>query len=284
MPITVGSGITIGPGITLSGFTPFQATGGTITTVDIAGTNYTLHTFSTSSNFTVLAGSATVDYLLVGDGRDGGVGNGGGGGGGGVVQGTYAATPGTFAITRSGDSVAFGQTAYIGGSGGSINTNSGVGNPGGSGGGGAGPNSNISVSGGSGTSGQGYGGGLGQFDNTLFLPCGGGGGGAGGGGYDGRPSVSFASQGGIGVSSSITGTATYYGGGGGGLRQVANNQGDYGRGGLGGGGGSYNQVAIIGGNINGTNGLGGGGGGNFGGTSGGTGGTGIVIIRYATQV
>jgi hypothetical protein len=132
MSIVVGPGITIGPGITLSGFTPFQATGGTITTVNIGGTDYTLHTFTSSDNFVVIAGSATVDYLIVGNGGNGGVGNGGGGGGGGVLTGTYAATVGTYAVTRSGDSAVFGYTAYAGGRGGSININSGVGVSGGS--------------------------------------------------------------------------------------------------------------------------------------------------------
>jgi len=82
-------------------------------------------------------------------------------------------------------------------------------------------------------------------------------------------------DGGVGLSSSITGTATFYagGGGGGGFYGSPAASGGTGGGGTGGTG--------IGGSFNGTVNTGGGGGGagSTGGT-GGTGGSGIVIVRY----
>ena len=108
-----------------------------------------------------------------------------------------------------------------------------------------------------GTVNQGYDGARGDAAGTIS----GSGGGAGGPGNHNAP-------GGIGVSSSITGTATYYAGGGAAGSGISHN------GGLGGGGAK---------NTSGTSNTGGGGGGNqgigSGATSSGAGGSGVVIIR-----
>lgn len=126
---------------------------------------------------------------------------------------------------------------------------------------------------------EGYNGGGGGVGTT------GGGGGGGGAGEIGN--ADGAGYGGDGISSSITGTPTYYGGGGGGYQQVNNANIKPGGDGGGGAGGSSNDV---GGTLNGapgTDGLGGGGGGghyaNYG-MFGGAGGSGIVIIRYRYMV
>ena len=108
-----------------------------------------------------------------------------------------------------------------------------------------------------GTVNQGYNGDRGTVAGTIS----GSGGGAGGpGGHD--------APGGIGVSSSITGTATYYAGGGAAGSGISHS------GGLGGGGSK---------NTSGTSNTGGGGGGNqgsgTGATSSGAGGSGVIIIR-----
>ena len=96
----------------------------------------------------------------------------------------------------------------------------------------------------------------------------------------GNAGTSIGGDGGIGIESSISGTATYYAGGGGGGRYSA---GTAGAGGLGGGGaGSVGGIVAGSGTTN----TGGGGGGNGGssvagvGTSG-AGGSGIVIISYS---
>jgi uncharacterized repeat protein (TIGR02543 family) len=109
---------------------------------------------------------------------------------------------------------------------------------------------------------------------------GGGGGGAGGPGVArGTGSLSNASSGGIGISNSITGTATYYGGGGG-ASWFGGPGGWTGVGGLGGGGQGANGSSGSAAGANGTANTGGGGGGGYDGLTGGNGGSGIVIIRY----
>jgi hypothetical protein len=163
------------------------------------------------------------------------------------------------------DSVFSSVTATGGGAG----ATPGDGIAGGSGGGaghGGGP-------GGAGTTGQGNKGGTGA---SAFNGAGGGGGAGNSGAVR---SGNNGGAGGIGLSSAITGTATYYaGGGGGGARSDIG--GSAGAGGSGGGGAGGNPGA------NGTaNTGGGGGGGNYSGTgqAGGTGGSGIVIISYAVN-
>jgi hypothetical protein len=112
----------------------------------------------------------------------------------------------------------------------------------------------------------------GTYDSTYANS-----GGGAGAGQNGANGSSVGGNGGNGVSSSISGTATYYGGGGGGGFY----SGSKGLGGLGGGADAaptYNPST----HYDGTNGLGGGGGGASGGgvAIGGNGGSGVVIIRY----
>jgi len=241
-----------------------------------------------------ITGATQGTYLVVGGGGGGGssvFASAGGGGAGGFLTGTFYANVSTSysivvgsggAVGVSGvDSTAFGVTAIGGGhGGGNVNPPSGnfSGGSGGSGGGGA-----TSSNQGAGTSGQGFAGGAGRTDPFY----GGAGGGAGAAGS--------SQNGGIGIQSSITGTATYYagGGGGGGSNQSGGQDGQLpGPGGAGGGGyGGYGgpdgsgSVATSG--VAGTTGTGGGGGGGarvgqYGYTSGGAGGSGVVIAAYAS--
>ena len=72
-------------GETVSGNDIFTAaSGGTVTTSG----SYTIHTFTSSGTFTIIASSLTVEYLVVAAGAGGG-GGGGGGGAGGMRTGTY---------------------------------------------------------------------------------------------------------------------------------------------------------------------------------------------------
>ncbi len=219
-------------------------------------------------------------------GGGGGSNNGSGGAGGsGVViisypSGVITATGGnvttsggntihTFTSTGTFQVLSLIPIALGGGGGGDSNTNF-NGSAGGSGGGG-GTDGATTGTGGSGSEG-GYSGGTARGTATI---SGGGGGGAGAVGQAGQ--VNDGGAGGIGLSSSITGTATFYGGGGGGGR--SSNGGSGGNGG-GGSGGSNSAGAA------GTTNRGGGGGGADGGGSnifsGGRGGSGIVIISYPT--
>lgn len=278
-------------------YTPFTATGGTITSSGI----YTIHTFTSDGTFAANK-PGVVEALVVGGGGGGGAksastnaGGGGGGGqvlynsafvvgsgnttvtigngGAGGVEGTQAGTYGT-----NGASSIFGSLTAIGGGGGGgvsyaaadLGLAGRNGANGGGGGGGQGP------AGGTGTAG--YNGGTGS--NTISSSGwwrGGGGGGAGGVGATGDAS----GNGGNGVAYSISGSSTYYGGGGGGGRHNNGTLGyNAGTGGLGGGGnGGYTSNGS-----NGTPNTGGGGGGGGGGSNGtsqgGTGGSGIVIVRY----
>ena len=133
--------------------------------------------------------------------------------------------------------------------------------------------------GGSATPGQGHNGGNIISSSGYYNHAGGGG--AGGVGGDGTSTR--RGDGGIGIESSITGTATYYaGGGGGGSHNPVPSSGG-GAGGLGGGGagGTAGQSSP---GVSGTPNTGGGGGGastsTGGNSSGGAGGSGIVVLRY----
>jgi hypothetical protein len=243
-----------------------------------------------------ITGSFNVDYLLVGGGGGGGWGSfsaAGGGGAGGFLTGAatlapntnYTITVGTggtggtgLNATNGGSSSAFSVTALGGGHGG-YGPNYTVGS-GGSGGGGA---NNEQL--GSGTTGQGSPGGPGRGDPFR----GGGGGGAAAAGGNGNSGI-----GGIGIQSSITGTAVYYaGGGGGGGCNAGGGQdatlpgaGGLGGGGLGGFGGPDGSGPVPTAGVAGTANTGGGGGGGarvgqYGVTSGGNGGSGVVIVSYA---
>jgi uncharacterized repeat protein (TIGR02543 family) len=237
--------------------------------------------------------------LVVGAGGGGGSNLGGGGGGGRVISQSNVTISQTATITVGaggaggvgyfGDTTNHGKTGgrsavisgsvnvvSLGGSGGSgrmsatnLNSDGTAISSGYTGGGGAyeNPPAHIPVAG---TGGAGFIGGRGSFNG------GGGGGGAGGPGVArGDGSLSNASSGGIGVSSSITGTATYFGGGGG-ASWYGGPGGWTGVGGLGGGGQGANGA---GGGANGAANTGGGGGAGYV-NAGGSGGTGIVIIRY----
>ena len=245
----------------------FFANGGTITTSG----GYRTHTFTSSGTLSVFGGGNT-EVLLVGGGGGGGTDtltNGGGGGGGVVQNASFAVSPGNISVTvggggavltNGGNSVFSTLTAYGGGAG--VNqTNNGA--DGASGGGAAGWNLSGTRYGGTGT--QGYNGGNVNGSDTDKGYASGGGGGAGQAGGNGgliTGNTWQAGDGGDGVSSSISGAATYYGGGGGGRGRA----GLHGSGGLGGGGDGAVSA--------GTSGLGGGGGADY------PGGSGVAIIRY----
>jgi hypothetical protein len=289
---------------------PIVATGGTITTINVGGTNYRVHTFTTvgTSTFTVTSGGGNVEYLIVGGGGGGGgvvgpiSGNGsGGGGGGGVALGTTSVSSGSFTITvgnggaggtsssgTTGSASAFGSLTAGGGGGGGpygvAGRTGGIGATVGGSGGGGGRDSGTSSGGAEGST---AGNGTGTFNNNGGAAGGttwssaGGGGGAGavgfGGGADStsRINTSTASQGGAGISSGISGTVKWYGGGGGGAWQTGSVKAPGGQGG--GGQGGSGVTPTTGGSA--TANTGGGGGGAQAGM-GGNGGSGIVIIRY----
>ena len=269
------AGATGGSGIVIISYPGAQQFGGGNVTTD--GTN-TIHTFTTSGTL-VPATPLTAQYLIVAGGAGGGgnnhtVATGGGGGAGGLLTGTGLAIDansnyvvvvgaggaggtggaGTNGVNGTNSSFSMVATAAVGGGYGA--TNQKAGGNGGSGGGASGPTTAGSFAGGTATSGQGNAGGsANQFQ-------GGGGGGAGAAGASGATGL-----GGVGLSSSISGTATYYAGGGG------TTTASLGGGGIDGGAGTANT--------------GGGGGRGAGGANnaGGAGGSGIVIIAYpgATQ-
>ena len=263
----------------------------------------TILTFTTvgACTWTPPTNFSNFEVLVVGAGGGGGSSIGGGGGGGQVVyQGNVtissAATitvgvGGIGGVGSYGDAQNHGKTGSsssitngsvsvvsLGGSGGSgrysatnLNTDGTKISTGYTGGGGTYPNgtTNIAVAG---TGGAGFIGGDGAGSG------GGGGGGAGGPGVS-RDAASNASSGGVGVSNSITGTATYYGGGGG-ASWYSGKTNWTGVGGLGGGGNGANGTGA---GISGTANTGGGGGGGYDGATSATaanGGSGIVIIRY----
>ena len=188
----------------------------------------------------VTSGFST-EYLIVAGGGGGGVGYGAGGGAGGVLTGTLTLSPyKSYSVVVGGggnpgvngsNSSALNLTAIGGGAGATAAA-------GGSGGG-------SGVTGpGAGTTGQGYAGGP-SAGGTSGQTYGGGGGGAGAAGQ-GAIYNSRGGDGGIGIQSSITGTARYYAGGTGGTWQGIGGTGgvngagyDY----YGGGGDSYNPGA-----------------------------------------
>jgi hypothetical protein len=234
------------------------------------------------------------EYLVVAGGGGSGSQRRGGGGAGGMLTGTLLFTKtlslsvtvgaggasNTTQTKVNGENsvldslIAIGGGGGAGDSGGSTNAN---GNDGGSGCGGLGDAAPYGL-GGQGVPGQGNNGGSGQGSTAPYYGAGGGGG-AGAAGGNGN-SNGVAGNGGDGLQSSITGTATYYaGGGGGGYYNLTS--GIRSSGGLGGGGrGGANGVAGENGAAN----TGGGGGGGYNGgtgtTAGGSGGSGVVVIAY----
>lgn len=264
------------------------ATGGNSTNnITQSGINYRVHTFTTvgTSTFTVTRGGL-IEYLIVAGG--GGGADVSGGGAGGVKVGQILLETGSYSIvvgagsgnaadnSGPGDngspSSAFGFIAAGGGgAGGGFGQARGL--TGGSGGGGGRQPSgqNWFSIGGPQIPDQGYQGGSAQ----PFITADWEGGGGGGAGTPGRDNTGgdWGGDGGLGISSSITGTLTFYAGGGGSGSNSIN-----GRGGLGGGG--TGAAGGAGGNASGN--TGGGGGGGWGGLCG-AGGSGIVIVRYRTS-
>lgn len=292
------------------------------------GTDYIALAFLTPKSYTWQAPfSGTVDVLVVGGGGGGGGsanstwhGGGGGGAGGYIYQTGVSVTSGTnYGITvgagglpgigqvnsapngsNGGNSVALGYTAD-GGGGGKGALGGGPANSGGSGGGGS-PGGTQDGGSATGNGTGNAGGNRGATSGAGGSPYGSGGGGAGSAGDPNyasgatQPITGLGSagggNGGLGLSNSITGTAVVYaqGGAGGGADDNSN----WGRGGIGGrstatvsgNGGGYdftgpNQNMIDG--YNGFNNTGDGGGGGYGGTpqgQGGHGGDGIVVIRW----
>lgn len=244
--------------------------------------------------------ATTTPYLaqvLVVAGGGGSGGYGGAGGAGGVIQGTVTLVSGTnysvtvgaggtaavnrnSAATNGGDSVFAYIRATGGGKGGSDNSNASYvasvmdGGSGGSGGGTSYAYVGTAVVGSgntpSTTPAQGYGGATGGSSTNSFGGAGGGAGAA-AGSFTGPLA---AGNGGIGISSSITGSATYYGGGGGGSCSSASGTG--GTGGLGGGGDGAKSTGGVAGTVN----TGGGAGGGW--TVAAAGGSGVVIVSILT--
>jgi hypothetical protein len=254
------------------------------------------------------APTLSVEYLVVAGGGGGGGQVGGGGGGGGYLTGTfnpltinttYTVTVGaggtggynTGGITQSGgtgSSSRFNTTSTVGGGGGGGYQGTyavGSGGSGGGAGGGGDPNTvgrgiypgSPYVS----DTRQGYDGGTGYYASW------GGGGGGGAGGAGANAIASNGGAGGIGLSNSISGTATYYAGGGGGCSDSSNPSAAGGLGGGGKGGSNSSSHRPVAGQTN----TGGGGGGardqGVNGANGadyaGAGGSGIVILSYSSN-
>lgn len=167
------------------------------------------------------------------------------------------------------------STGGGGGAGGAAGCGSAVGRTGGSGGG-----ASQNTTGGLGTANQGFDGSRGKSDLKSYS-SGGGGGGAGANAVDAIGGGDFSQyaiggDAGIGITSSITGSAISRAGGGGGASS-GSAAGSRGGNGASGGGNGGRQAAGTSATVN--SGSGGGGSSNSG-TTGGNGGSGIVIIRY----
>jgi hypothetical protein len=242
-----------------------------------------------------------VDYLVVAGGGGAGLNYSGGGGGGGLLTNSVTVAPGvTYSITVGGGGAtsATGSNSSISGSGFTTVTSIGGGY------GGAYPSPDNGANGGSGGGGgssftAGIGG-KGVYPGSAYLSqarqgydggdaLSAGGystGGGGGAGAAGQPpaglQASKGGDGGIGLTSSITGTSTYYAGGGGGYGYNS----DKGIGGLGGGGNGGGNPIPVASTAGATNTGGGGGGGTTDGSGGGgkAGGSGVIILRFLSTV
>ncbi len=293
----LGTGGGSSPSCTASRSVSYCVNGGGLTcTETVVGSNtiykYTLSGTTTgTTTWTVPSGVSQIEYLVVAGGGGGGKAHvdtsGGGGGAGGLLTnfgGTKISVSGTANVTVGGGGA--GSTTYdvkgsngsdssfistssgvsltaIGGGGAGSCTNSGTGvngrgNSGGSGGGGS-----RYGYGGSGTSGQGYDGGSSNHGVNS----------SGGGGAGGTATGTNNVNGGVGVSSSITGESICYAGGGGG----GTYGGTAGTSSCGGGAGSATAAGTSGS----VNTGGGGGGGGYAGV-GGNGSPGVIIIRFVT--
>lgn len=234
----------------------FSGTGGTETTYTSGGITYKVHTFLSSSTFTVNS-LGSFDSLIIagggGGGASGGSGwQGGGGGAGGYITtsglslnlslGSNTVTVGTGgAIAANGTNSILGNQTAIGGGRGGQGDYPGAGQAGASGGSGGGGGQGFNGgggAGGAGTAGQGFAGAAGNGSGYMI--------GGGGGSSGSPPSGANQNDGGAGTSNSIrAGSAVTYASGGGH---------DTGAGGDNTGNGGQNLTA---------------------------GGSGIVIIRYA---
>jgi uncharacterized repeat protein (TIGR01451 family) len=272
-------------------------TGGTITQMDVNGTNYYVHVFTNigSTTFSPPAGVTNIEVLVVGGGgggagSSGNAGRGGGGAGGLIHRSAFVVSSGNYTVTVgaggsggassgqsgfSGNNSVFGTlTAIGGGGGGNLNVN---GASGGSGGG-VGVN-NLSHPGGTGLQPGSASGGFGNRGGTSgpYAVGAGGGGGGGAGGIGGAGASGTGGVGGPGRQyaqfSPLGGSpAGWFAGGGGSSAGTTP-----GAGGIGGGGsGGTDSVNPTSGAPN----TGSGGGGSQSGSSGGSGGSGIVIVRY----
>jgi hypothetical protein len=249
---------------------------------------YNIYTWTSSGSFIFTFVTPTVEYLVVAGG--GSAGAGGAGAGGFRTASEFAVASGTpitvtvgaggpaqsaQALGINGSDSVFSTITSTGGGGGSSNGDTGaskIGNLGGSGGGGA-----NNGAGGAGTAGQGFAGGAGYTDAVSYGLGGGGGGAAAVGQTVNAAYNATGGNGGAGLSSSISGTLTYYAGGGGGGGHTAGPR-PGGTGGVGGGGNGSISATASSGTVN----TGGGAGGAGYGYTGGSGGSGIVIIRYAS--
>lgn len=265
-----------------------SATGGAETAVTISGTNYKVHTFTSSGTF-IVSGGGNVEILLVGGGAAGYGSNAnyhtGGGGGGGQVRNlsnilttaqAYTITVGATQSTNGNNgnpSIALGNTSQGGNgyNGGNSNTSAG-----GYGGGGD-TSSGSAITRGTGT----QNGGTGIADSITYMAYGGGGGSnAAVGGNATHTNGTTTGTGGAGATGvavtdfSSTGTIYYGAGGGGGIESSSGSGGTGGTGG-GGNGGKFNGATPTAGTAN-----TGSGGGGMGRNNGAAGGSGIVIIRY----
>jgi len=297
---------------TISAGVFISATGGTVTTSG----DYKIHTFTGDGCFVVsslgtgipCAQASTVNYIVVAGGGGGGSNGAGGGGAGGFresystcISGPYTASPLATPTGITVTATTYPITVGGGGSAGSPGspatsgsnsifstiTSTGGGNSnetphpcraGGSGGGGRANNNPPIGTGGTGNTPptsppQGNNGG----SNVALTQLGAGGGGAGGVGG----SVPGAEVGGVGVTTSISGSPTAYAGGAGGGRNNPSGCGSSGSPcGTGGDGGPAGGSATAGST---NTGGGGGGGAGVAPQCGGAGGKGIVIIRYKYQ-
>jgi hypothetical protein len=227
-------------------------------------TGYRVHLFAAPQSGSTMTFSrpGTIEYLMAGGG--GGAMATGGGGAGGLLQGTttvyagntYTITVGSGGIgpsqTKAGNTIAFGMTAYGGGTASNDGANGGPGAAESGGSGAGGGTNNGAHAGGNGVPGQGNPGG---YSGPSFV--GGGGGGAAGSGQGFIGPSPGAARGGNGIYSTITGSnVAYSGGGGGGFNNPAPTI----LNGVGGGSSSYGGGAAHG--------------------APGQGGPGVVIIRY----
>jgi len=249
------------------------------------GLNVIPRSFSISSSATV----SSVEYLVVAGGGSGGGDYGGGGGAGGMKYGTlgvaysssYTVTVGQGATGATGAGIrgnngnpsVFASISTTGGGGSGAEGNW-VGLNGGSGGGSGYNAGSGGATGGTGISGEGFGGGTATNNyGPPYYPASGGGG---AGGVGNPPAnASTGGAGGIGLQSSITGTAQFYAGGGGGGGEVGAT-GAAGGSGIGGTGGYSSNNGSAGAANTGS----GGGGGKGDSGAGGAGGSGIVVIAY----